>query len=101
MNTDKETELLLTTEEAIALVKRSERERATWALHVRGDAAIVDQPEKVYRGGLSHYLNLSRGDALKLATNMLHKGVEEKGGRIRVVRREYTGVAHGVTYWIG
>jgi hypothetical protein len=97
-----EQELLLTTAEAVALVKRSERERGSWALHVRADARIKDDPEHVFRDGLAHYLTLSRADALQLVSKWMSPKTEEKGGRILVKRIQApSGKGFRVTYWIG
>lgn len=96
-------EMLLTTEEAVRLVKRSERERAKFCLSVRCDAHVVDKEDHVFPNGCHHYLSLSRADALDLVSNLLSKTLEDRGGRIRIRKQVYTivGEETRTTYWIG
>jgi hypothetical protein len=104
MAVDKETIHLLTTEEAIKLVKRAERLRAKFCLHVRVDAPVVDKENHVFPDGCHHALDLSRKDALDLVSNMLGKTLEDRGGRIRIRETEWTLIGEKtprITYWIG
>jgi len=93
-----ERDLYLTTTEAVALVKRSERERAEWALLVGFSAYLPNNPEQHYPYGCTTYLSLSRADALHIVQRCLSPTLEEKGARIKVVRRVS---GERVTYWLG
>lgn len=103
MAVDTSKELLLTTAEAVALVKRSERTRARFNLHVRLDAAVEGKPDHVFESGLHSYLRLSRADALHLVKGLLSEALEAKGGRIRIVEHRYENGINGpeTVYWIG
>lgn len=92
--------LLLTTAEAVTLVKRSERERARIYLHVWIDAAVEGGPDHIVQDGLCSHLELSRAGAKKLVSTLLSPILEAKGGRIRVLRLTWEGDPHP-TYWIG
>lgn len=103
MDTDDQV-MALTTAEAVALVKRAERERARICLHVRFDALVVDKPEHVYPDACAHFVELSRKDALELVSNALSATMEAKGARIpmsRSVRPGHEGDRPSVIYWIG
>jgi hypothetical protein len=91
--------LLLTTEEAVALIKRAERVKGTrFYAHMRFDAPIVDKPDRIFPYGCHAALELSKRDALKAASTMLSKTLEERGARICMTKRTsaYDGA---VSYW--
>lgn len=98
--------MLLTTEEAIELVKRSERVKGSrFAVYVRLDAHIENAPDHVFPDGCSSYVSLSKSEALRLVSNTLSPVLEKRGGRIRITehRSDNTALkmADTVTYWIG
>lgn len=102
-NADVCTVHLLTTEEAVKLVKRSERFRAKFCLHVRIDALLATDAKRVFSDGCSSYLDISRADALHLASTLLCAALEARGGRIRICERVYKREDSPActTYWIG
>lgn len=91
--------LKLTTAEAETLIKQaSRRPGVRFALHVSIDAPIANDPDHVFHGGLRHYLNLTKRQALDMVRNLLREGLEERGARIPISR--YTSYG-STTYWIG
>jgi hypothetical protein len=95
---------LLTAEEALTLINRSERvKRSSFRLHVRLDAPLVDEPGKVFVDGCSGYIPLSKAEARKLVSNMLCPILAERGGRIRITEHVWRSKILGdsTTYWIG
>jgi hypothetical protein len=99
------TEMLLTTEEARTLVKQSERIKGSrFAVYVPLDAYVVDKPGFVFSGGCSSYVDLSKAEALRLVSGMLSPGMEDRGGRIRIKKRETPpegSLPGAISYWIG
>jgi len=92
---------LLTTAEAIALVKKVDRtNNGKFCVHIRVDAPLVDNPERIFSGGCFTYLNISRKDALHMVTNMLTPALEARGGRIKIDEFSYS-TGDKPTYWIG
>jgi len=87
----------LTTAEAVALVKRAERLRATFAIHIRGNAPIAGDPDRMFPDGLHTYLNIARKDAMHLAETLLSPTLEARGARISVTERH--GYDNRITYW--
>jgi hypothetical protein len=92
-------ELLLTTAEAIATIKKAPRGRSDFALHIRADAPIAGKDDRIFAHGLSGHINLSRPEALKLVGDLLSEGLEARGARIpiRLHKSEYSNVT---TYWL-
>lgn len=94
----------LTAAEAIAFVKKVDRSNSgKFCLSVRLDAAAEGAPDKVFPDGLSHYLPLSRAQALGLVSNMLSPTLEARGARITIREVHFDGVEgcdNRPTYWI-
>ena len=92
---------LLTTEQAVALVKKVDRTNSgRFCLRVRLDAQIEGKPDSVFKDGLCSYLNISRKDALHLVSGMLSASLEARGARIAIDELRY-GAEQKATYWIG
>lgn len=99
---DLEEQLLLTTAEAVGLVKRAEREKGTrFLVMLRLDAGIAGKPDLIYSDGCYSSLRLSRAEALGLVERMLNPVLEAKGGRIRMMKRtsRFPGREDLVSYW--
>lgn len=94
-----EQEFDVTKSEGLALVSRSERERAHWCLSVRLDARVADKPDSIYPDGLASYLNISRAQASALIGSLLSDTLEAKGARIRIRKTQYR-EDYKVVYWI-
>lgn len=93
---DTEKTLELTTAEAVALVKKAERQRATFAVHIRANAPVAGDSERVFLDGLHTYLNISRKDAMHLAKTLLSPVLEARGARLLITERHYS---NRITYW--
>ena len=92
---------LLTTEQAVALVKKADRTNSgRFCLRVRLDAQIEGKPDSIFHDGLCTYLNISRKDALHLVSGMLSAPLEARGARITIEELRY-GEDQKPTYWIG
>jgi hypothetical protein len=94
---------LLTTEEAIAFVRKVDRTNAgSFCLSVRLDATIADDKDSCFRDGLSTYLPLSRKQALTLVKDMLSPALEARGGRITIREVSFPGSVGDTrpTFWI-
>lgn len=92
---------LLTTEQAVALVKKVDRTNSgRFCLRVRLDASIEGKPDSIFKDGLCTYLNISRKDALHLVSGMLSATLEACGARITIDEVQY-GADQKPTYWIG
>jgi hypothetical protein len=89
----------VTKSEGLALVSRSERERAHWCLSVRLDARVMDKPDCIYQDGLASYLNISRAQASSLIENLLPDTLEAKGARIHIRKVQHRKDSRAV-YWI-
>lgn len=86
------TELLLTKAEAIALVKRSAREKGSrWLLMIPLDARVLNEPDKIFSQGCYTSLLLSRASAEEVFKNMHLEVLEERGARIRVRETKFFG----------
>jgi hypothetical protein len=99
-------EQLLTTAQAVRLVKQAERTRGTrLMLRVRIDTPIDGEPDKVFRDGAFGSVELSKAQALKLVSTMLSPGLEKRGARIRVSSYDRTEGDilrnEAPIYWIG
>jgi len=77
------TELTLTADQARRRIKRQPA-GTHFAVHLRSDAPIEGDPGKVFPDGCSCSLVISKKQALKLPAQMLHKVLEDRGGRLRV-----------------
>lgn len=78
-------EHLLTQVEAVALVKRSAREKgARWMLMIPLNAAVLGKPDKIFPMGCYTSLTLSRASAQEVFCRMAVDVLEQKGARIRV-----------------
>lgn len=107
MNTSSANRRLLTTQEAIALVKRAERAKGTrFFVYVRADAPLADKPGRVFPEGCFASLELSKAEALDLLSRFLTSELEVRGGRIPITTYDYPGedaLMAGIPsiYWIG
>lgn len=97
---DVEEEFVCTREQALALVRKSDREQARWCLSVRLDARIQDKPDRVYPDGLGTWVQVSRAEAKRLITDMLSETLEGRGGRIHIRKRTPQYEKSKATYWI-
>ena len=96
-------ELFLTTEEALQLVKRSERMKGCrWAAMLRYDAPVPSNPGHCFPNGCHSYINLSKADTMRIVKSLLSSTLEERGGRIHITERISTSESLGtrITYWI-
>ena len=92
---------LLTTEQAVAFVKKVDRTNSgKFCLRVRLDAQIEGKPGSIFQDGLCTYLDISRKDALHLVSGMLSATLEARGARIKIDEVQY-GADQKPTYWIG
>jgi hypothetical protein len=89
---------LCTRAEALALVPRSARERAGWALSVRLDSQIADKPASHFQDGCASWLELSRKQATALLKDLLTDTMEARGARIKVRRTKTDD--YPAKYWI-
>lgn len=72
-----------------------------FALHVRIDARIADDPEHYIPSGCVGHISLSRAQALDLVKTLLDdKGEQERGKRIPCSKYENEDRSY-VCYWIG
>lgn len=102
MDGETKRELLCTTAEAVALLRRTSRMKQRYMLRVRGDAPVVDKLGHAFPHGLAHYLGLSQNQAVDLARNLLSAVLEERGGRIRIdVIESTSGTRRYRYFWIG
>lgn len=85
----------LTREEAVKVLKRAPK-GTKFYLHYRGDAAAGEG--KIYPGGLSGAISISKKQALKLVKELLSDSLEKRGGRIPINIQSGEGWAF---YWIG
>lgn len=99
MSDDTKHEHLCTRAQGLALVRRSERERARWCLSVRLDAMIEGKTDSCFPDALAHYVELSRAQATTLISNLMGDTLEARGGRIRIYRTQ--GDHLPPVYWIG
>ena len=92
---------LLTTEQAVAFVKKVDRTNSgKFYLRVRLDAQIEGKPDSIFQDGLCTYLDISRKDALQLVSGMLSAALEARGARITIDEVQYD-ADQKRTYWIG
>jgi hypothetical protein len=92
---------LLTREQAIAFVKKVDRENSGhFCLRVRLDARIEGNPDRIFPDALFSYLNISRKEALRLVSDMLSPTMEARGARITIDETKFVD-AERPTYWIG
>lgn len=89
---------LYTKAEAIAAIKKAPP-GSGFALHIRNDAPIVDNPGHVYPGGFTTYLDISRAAALKIIERAASETLEKRGARIplNIRKSEYS---EKITYWL-
>ena len=100
MSTDRNDQFF-TTAEAIAFVKKVDREASgSFCLRVRHDA-MIPGTDGYFDGALSTYLRISRKDALHIVASMLSHTIEERGGRIRITNYPGPEAPGKTTYWIG
>lgn len=95
---------LLTTEQAVALVKKVDRENlGKFALSIRQDAQIVGEDGKYFQGALATYLPVSRKQALGIVKSLLSATLEARGARITIREVSFPGAVGDCrpTYWIG
>ena len=92
---------LLTREQAIAFVKKVDRENSGhFCLRVRLDARIEGKPDRIFPDALCSYLNISRKEALRLVSDMLLPTLQERGARITIDETKFADDKRP-TYWIG
>lgn len=90
-------EFICTREQAFALVRKSDREKARWCLSVRLDAMVEGKPDSLFSDAICTYMNVSRKEATRIVSTAMTDTLEARGARIRVVKRTGT---YGTTYWI-
>ena len=90
-------------EELLKVLDRERRKGTKVCLHVRIDAPIEGEPDKVFPCGLASYIDLSYREAAKLVENMLTDTLQARGARIPFHITEHTreGFAPFRTLWIG
>ena len=73
-----------------------------FCLHVRNDAPIEGEPDRVFPSGLSGYVRLSRAEAVRLAKDFMMPNLEARGARVPIsVHRSTTAGRECVVYWLG
>lgn len=91
-----------TTAEAVKFIRRQPT-GTRFAVTIMGDAPIEGDPGRVFRDALSSYVNISRPEALRIASRFLSAGLEERGARIPVRLTTFFSESLGkrATVWLG